>query len=93
MRSLQPHKDSIVSSLHRQAPQRPSLWGALRRTKKRGRGRIGGLHWLGQSLGEGAGRRRHMPSHRGQGGRGGRPCTRVPLSTPVSFNSARDGRA
>ena len=77
-RGLQPHKGSIVSSPHRQAPQWPGLWGALRRTKSRGRGRIGGLHWLGRSLGEGAGRGRHMPSHRGQGGRWGVPALGSP---------------
>lgn len=58
------------------APAGPTVARALgssQKNKKPREGKDRGLHWLGRSLGEGAGRGRHMPSHRGQGGRGASP--------------------
>lgn len=84
---LQPHKGSIVSSLHRLPRQWPNLWGAPNENKKRGRGRLRrGTHWLGQSLGEGVEGAR-TPRHKGEGGGGAALCW-APLLDPsfIQFN-------
>lgn len=67
--------------------------GSSQKNKKTREGKDRRATLVGTEPGRGGGEEAPYAKSQGPGWEGGRPCTRVPLSTPVSFNSARDGRA
>ena len=78
------------------APAGPTVaqsLGSSRKNKKTREGKAGRATLVGMETGRGGGEGAPYAKSQGPGWEGGRPGTGVPLSTPVSFNSARDGRA
>lgn len=78
------------------APAGPTVaqsLGSSQKNKKPREGKDRGATLVGTEPGRGGREGAPYAKSQGPGWEVGRPCTGVPWSTPVSLNSARDGRA